>query len=63
MEETINLKDLFHILRKRIAMILIITLGAAIVLLLASFYDTDVSDFNTNSCKPEEARRSSYSVQ
>ncbi len=38
MEETINLKDLFHILRKRIAMILIITLGAAIVSAIISFF-------------------------
>ncbi len=38
MEETINLKDLFHILRKRLAMILIITLGAAIVSAIISFF-------------------------
>ncbi|HDR7621608.1 TPA: capsular biosynthesis protein [Bacillus mycoides] len=38
MEETINLKDLFHILRKRLAMILIITFGATIVSAIISFF-------------------------
>ncbi|CAH2464454.1 MULTISPECIES: YveK family protein [Bacillus cereus group] len=38
MEETIGLKDLFHILRKRLAMILIITFGAAIVSAISSFF-------------------------
>ncbi|MGE6615938.1 YveK family protein [Bacillus mycoides] len=38
MEETISLKDLFHILRKRLAMILIITFGAAIVSASISFF-------------------------
>ncbi|PFB95608.1 capsular biosynthesis protein [Bacillus cereus] len=38
MEETISLKDLFHILRKRLAMILIITFGAAIVSAIISFF-------------------------
>ncbi|HEB2433793.1 TPA: capsular biosynthesis protein [Bacillus cereus] len=31
MEETINLKELFHILKKRLAMILVIAFGAAII--------------------------------
>ena len=38
MEETISLKDLFHILRKRLAMILLITLGIAIVSAVISFF-------------------------
>ncbi|MFK4307397.1 capsular polysaccharide biosynthesis protein [Bacillus sp. RC242] len=38
MEETISLKDLFHILRKRLAMILIVTFGAAIVSASISFF-------------------------
>ncbi|NWK71551.1 capsular biosynthesis protein [Bacillus paramycoides] len=38
MEETISLKELFHILRKRLAMILVITFGAAIVSAIISFF-------------------------
>ncbi|MFJ8526939.1 YveK family protein [Bacillus sp. NPDC094106] len=38
MEETISLKDLFHILRKRLAMILLITLGIAIISAVISFF-------------------------
>ncbi|MDA1634403.1 Wzz/FepE/Etk N-terminal domain-containing protein [Bacillus cereus] len=38
MEETISLKELFHILRKRLAMILVIAFGAAIVSAIISFF-------------------------
>ncbi|MED3353325.1 Wzz/FepE/Etk N-terminal domain-containing protein, partial [Bacillus thuringiensis] len=38
MEETISLKELFHILKKRLAMILVITFGAAIVSAIISFF-------------------------
>ncbi|HDR8318421.1 TPA: capsular biosynthesis protein [Bacillus cereus] len=38
MEETINLKELFHILKKRLAMILVIAFGAAIVSAIFSFF-------------------------
>ncbi|MFD0767732.1 YveK family protein [Bacillus sp. CGMCC 1.60114] len=38
MEETISLKELFHILRKRLAMILSITFGAAIISAVVSFF-------------------------
>lgn len=38
MEETVSLKELFHILRKRLAMILVITFGAAIVSAIISFF-------------------------
>ncbi|CAG9612111.1 putative capsular polysaccharide biosynthesis protein YwqC [Bacillus rhizoplanae] len=38
MEETISLKELFHMLRKRLAMILSITLGAAIISAVVSFF-------------------------
>ncbi|KAB2445570.1 YveK family protein [Bacillus luti] len=38
MEETISLKELFHILRKRLAMILVITFGAVIVSAIISFF-------------------------
>ncbi|HDR7946802.1 TPA: capsular biosynthesis protein [Bacillus toyonensis] len=38
MEETINLKELFHILKKRLAMILVIAFGAAIVSAIISFF-------------------------
>ncbi|ACK60441.1 Wzz/FepE/Etk N-terminal domain-containing protein [Bacillus cereus] len=38
MEETISLKELFHILRKRLGMILIIAFGAAIVSAIISFF-------------------------
>lgn len=38
MEETISLKELFQILRKRLAMILAITFGAAIVSAIISFF-------------------------
>ena len=37
MEETISLKELFHILRKRLAMILAITFIVAIVMAIISF--------------------------
>lgn len=38
MEETISLKELFQVLRKRLAMILAITFGAAIVSAIISFF-------------------------
>ncbi|MED1009838.1 YveK family protein [Bacillus mycoides] len=38
MEETISLKELFAILRKRLVMILVITIGAALVSAIVSFY-------------------------
>lgn len=38
MEETISLKELFHILKKRLAMILVISFGAAIVSAIISFF-------------------------
>ncbi|GLV63158.1 capsular polysaccharide biosynthesis protein [Bacillus mycoides] len=38
MEETISLKELFAILRKRLVMILVITMGAALVSAIVSFY-------------------------
>ncbi|PGO26573.1 capsular biosynthesis protein [Bacillus cereus] len=38
MEETISLKDLFHILRKRLAMIFSITFGVAIVSAIISYF-------------------------
>ncbi|MDM5441346.1 Wzz/FepE/Etk N-terminal domain-containing protein [Bacillus hominis] len=38
MEETISLKELFVILRKRLVMILVITIGAALVSAIVSFY-------------------------
>ncbi|PDY79676.1 YveK family protein [Bacillus cereus] len=38
MEETINLKELFYILKKRLAMILVIAFGAAIVSAIISFF-------------------------
>ncbi|HDR3889410.1 TPA: capsular biosynthesis protein [Bacillus cereus] len=38
MEETISLKELFIILRKRLVMILVITIGAALVSAIVSFY-------------------------
>ena len=38
MEETISLKELFAILRKRLVMILAITIGAALVSAIVSFY-------------------------
>ncbi|GAB6482602.1 YveK family protein [Bacillus cereus] len=38
MEETINLKELFHILKKRLAMILVIAFGAAIVSAIFNFF-------------------------
>ncbi|GCF76376.1 capsular polysaccharide biosynthesis protein [Bacillus cereus] len=38
MEETIGLKELFTILRKRLVMILAITIGAALVSAIVSFY-------------------------
>ncbi|MGG0276195.1 YveK family protein [Bacillus rhizoplanae] len=38
MEETINLKELFHILRKRLAMILSITFGVTIISAVVSFF-------------------------
>ncbi|MCC2463720.1 capsular biosynthesis protein [Bacillus mobilis] len=38
MEETISLKELFHILKKRLAMILVIAFGAAIVSAISSFF-------------------------
>ncbi|MCC2378651.1 capsular biosynthesis protein [Bacillus wiedmannii] len=38
MEETISLKELFHILKKRLAMILAITLIVAIVMAIISFF-------------------------
>ncbi len=38
MEETISLKELFHTLKKRLAMILVITFGAAIVSAIISFF-------------------------
>ncbi|MGX5522816.1 YveK family protein [Bacillus toyonensis] len=38
MEETISLKELFHILKKRLAMILVIAFGAAIVSAIISFF-------------------------
>ncbi|PGT97404.1 YveK family protein [Bacillus cereus] len=38
MEETISLKELFHILKKRVAMILVISFGAAIVSAIISFF-------------------------
>ncbi|MFJ8455924.1 YveK family protein [Bacillus paramycoides] len=38
MEETISLKELFHILKKRLAMILVIAFGAAIVSTIISFF-------------------------
>ncbi|EJS75283.1 capsular biosynthesis protein [Bacillus cereus] len=38
MEETISLKDLFHILRKRLAMILSITFGVAIMSAIISYF-------------------------
>ncbi|WP_244997847.1 Wzz/FepE/Etk N-terminal domain-containing protein, partial [Bacillus paranthracis] len=38
MEETISLKELFHILKKRLAMILVITFGVAIVSAIISFF-------------------------
>lgn len=38
MEETISLKELFTILRKRLVMILAITIGAALVSAIVSFY-------------------------
>ncbi|MGI2728025.1 YveK family protein [Bacillus cytotoxicus] len=38
MEETISLKELFHILRKRLAMILVIAFGAAIISAIISFF-------------------------
>ncbi|HFJ9404481.1 YveK family protein [Bacillus cereus group sp. MYBK69-1] len=38
MEETISLKELFHILKKRLAMILVIACGAAIVSAIISFF-------------------------
>lgn len=38
MEETISLKELFQILRKRLAMIVAITFGAAIVTAIISFF-------------------------
>ncbi|EOV9526561.1 YveK family protein [Bacillus cytotoxicus] len=38
MEETISLKELFHILRKRLAMILVIAFGVAIISAIISFF-------------------------
>ncbi|MGH0677386.1 YveK family protein [Bacillus luti] len=38
MEETISLKELFYILKKRVAMILVIAFGAAIVSAIISFF-------------------------
>ncbi|MCU5077698.1 Wzz/FepE/Etk N-terminal domain-containing protein [Bacillus cereus] len=38
MEETISLKELFHILKKRLTMILVIAFGAAIVSAIISFF-------------------------
>ncbi|MBJ8111786.1 capsular biosynthesis protein [Bacillus cereus group sp. N6] len=38
MEETISLKELFHILKKRLAMILAITFGIAIISAIISFF-------------------------
>lgn len=38
MEETISLKELFYILKKRLAMILVIAFGAAIVSAIVSFF-------------------------
>ncbi|HDR7563196.1 YveK family protein [Bacillus mycoides] len=38
MEETISLKELFHILKKRLAMILVIAFGVAIVSAIISFF-------------------------
>ncbi|MBK5348366.1 capsular biosynthesis protein [Bacillus sp. ISL-8] len=38
MEETISLKELFYILKKRLAMILVIAFGAAIVIAVISFF-------------------------
>ncbi|PFM17842.1 capsular biosynthesis protein [Bacillus thuringiensis] len=38
MEETISLKELFHILKKRLVMILVIAFGAAIVSAIISFF-------------------------
>ncbi|QWH40025.1 capsular biosynthesis protein [Bacillus mycoides] len=38
MEETMSLKELFHILKKRLAMILVIAFGAAIVSAIISFF-------------------------
>ncbi|KXY37754.1 capsular biosynthesis protein [Bacillus cereus] len=38
MEETISLKELFYILKKRLAMILVIAFGAAIVSAIISFF-------------------------
>ncbi|PEF91594.1 MULTISPECIES: YveK family protein [Bacillus] len=38
MEETISLKELFHTLKKRLAMILVIAFGAAIVSAIISFF-------------------------
>lgn len=38
MEETISLKELFHILKKRLAIILVIAFGAAIVSAIISFF-------------------------
>src|SRR5690606_15596339 len=37
MEETISLKEIFEVLKKRILMILFITLGAAVVAAIASY--------------------------
>ncbi len=52
MEETISLKELFHILKKRLAMILVIAFGAAIGSAIISFFlhDTNLSIFDANSC-------------
>ncbi|CAM4038174.1 MULTISPECIES: YveK family protein [Bacillus cereus group] len=38
MEETISLKELFHILKKRLAMILTVTFGLAIISAIISFF-------------------------
>lgn len=42
MEEIINLRDLFAILRKRLGIIIVVTIGIAIISAIVSFYFFDL---------------------
>ncbi|ARJ24843.1 YveK family protein [Bacillus mycoides] len=68
MEETISLKELFYILKKRLAMILVIAFGAAIVSAIISFFFmTPIYQSSTqilvNQKKPEGAMFQAGEIQ
>jgi capsular polysaccharide biosynthesis protein len=68
MEETISLKELFYILKKRLAMILVIAFGAAIVSAIISFFFmTPIYQSSTqilvNQKKPEGAMIQAGEIQ